>query len=244
MTSAILGIPEGEPGEIMAHSHKKPGKCDEFCQIVIAEVEPNRSEIGKRVNFGLAYGSEGHKLVATALWKDINGLEHPVTWMMLEEGMRRWANEFPLAASFKLSCVSEAKKNNGYAITEYGRARYFGDILKNPTTSQFKKAERDLVNHRIQSPSASLLNRTLILIEEMKQELVQSNQIQWDDFYLACTVHDSCTYMVKDEYVPWFKECLMKYMHRPVPEFNNHVFKADCGVGKTWFEAENNSKVK
>lgn len=244
MTGVILGIPEDRPGEVMAHSHKKPARCDEFCQVVLAEVEPNRSEIGKRVNFGLAYGSEGHKLVSTAIWKDINGNEHPVTWMMLEEGMARWQQEFPLAATFKTLCVEQAKKNNGYAVTEYGRARYFGDILKNPASTQYKKAERDLVNHRIQSPSASLLNRTLIMMQEIKEDLVAKNQLDYNDFYLACTVHDSCTYMVKDEYVPWFKDVLMSVMHRPVPEFNNHVFTADCGVGKTWYDAENNSKSK
>jgi len=164
--------------------------------------------------------------------------------MMLEEGMARWQDEFPLAASFKSICVLAAKQNNGYAVTEYGRTRYFGDILKHPTTTQYKKAERDLVNHRIQSPAASLLNRTLVLVYQMKQELLEKKQIEDDDFYLACTVHDSCTYMVRDEYVSWFKSCLLKYMHRPVPEFNGYVFPADCGIGKTWFGAESNSKEK
>jgi len=59
MTGVILGIPETEPGEVTAHAHKKPGPCNEHCSVVLAEVRPNRSEIGKRVNFGLAYGSEG-----------------------------------------------------------------------------------------------------------------------------------------------------------------------------------------
>ena len=60
----------------------------------------NRAEVGKRVNFGLAYGSQGHALVKTGKWKDENDVERSFTWDMLSEGLARWKARFTGVGEF------------------------------------------------------------------------------------------------------------------------------------------------
>jgi DNA polymerase-1 len=194
----------------------------------------NRTEIGKKVNFGFCYGSEGHALVKNCKWKDENNTERDFTWDMLNRGMERWKKRFSGVGNFIDLTPDTVRSFGGTATNVFGRERHFGPLLSAPNEFERGKAERECVNFFIQSVAASLTNRTIIEVDKM----LQGYGIGEDLVCLVNTVHDSVAYEVKDEYVDWFVQALEAISLRPVPELGNTQFKIDCGVGENWCDAE------
>ena len=245
MTANFLGIPEEGPGQVIVHTHEELTKqglripCSAGCKEVTAIADKeNRTAIGKKMNFGISYGSEGANLVRTGLWYDTAGESHNVTWTMVRKGIDRWRQQYPVAAGFKDRVVREAIDAGGWSYSEFGKPRYFGPILENEKSKGYKEAIRELVNHRIQSPSASVLNRSLITLHVFKKRLVSEKRLEWHDYRPVMCVHDSLAYLVKRKRVEWFTEVLKRVLHRPIPELNGAVFPAEIGVGDTLAEAE------
>jgi DNA polymerase-1 len=224
----ILGLPETGQGEVVISSRYAKSYT------VIAEInKTNRTEIGKRVNFGLAYGSEGFNLVHTGKWVDIEGKEHRLTWDMLNQGMRRWKKRFFGIAQFIDNIANDARLNRGVVSNVFGRKRRFGTRLNDANEGTRRAAERELVNFPIQSTAGALTNRTIIAIGEILDKFKLRDRI-----WLVNTVHDSMMYEVEESLVPWFKDVLVKVGGRPIPELQNERFPIDVGEGDTWTEAE------
>jgi uracil-DNA glycosylase family 4 len=194
----------------------------------------NRTEVGKRVNFGLAYGSEGYSLVKTGKWYDANGIERNFTWDMLNAGMASWKERFSGVGRFIDLTPDNVRAKGGIATNVFGRERHFGTSLNAPNEWERGKAERECVNFFIQSVAASLTNRTIIVIDKMLAEY----DIGEDVVCLVNTVHDSVAYEVKDSHVEWFMKALEAISQTPYPELGNAVFKIDCGYGQNWTDAE------
>jgi DNA polymerase I-like protein with 3'-5' exonuclease and polymerase domains len=193
----------------------------------------NRTEVGKRVNFGLAYGSEGHALVNTGKWKDWDGKERPFSWDMLNVGMRRWKERFWGVGKW-IDAVPDAVRMTGSTATNlFGRERHFGGQLTQRNDYERGKAEREAINFFIQSVAASITNRTLIEIDR----LFTKYDISDNEICLVNTVHDSVAYEVADHLVDWFKEALDIISSRVIVELGS-AFKIDLGVGPTWAAAE------
>jgi DNA polymerase-1 len=194
----------------------------------------NRTEVGKRVNFGLAYGSEGFALVKTGKWKDANGVEKQFTWDMLNVGMRRWKERFKGVGTFIDDTPDLVRMQGCVATNAFGRERHFGGQLTHHIDYEREKAEREAINFFIQSAAASITNRTIIEMDKM----LDHHGISEDDICLINTVHDSLAYEVADHLVDWFTQALNTIGSRVIAEFVNNTFKLDSGVGNTWTEAE------
>ena len=208
-----------------------------FCSTDLLESQINkfnRTEVGKRVNFGLIYGSEGYALVKQGKWLDGNGVERPFTWEMLNEGMRRWKARFTGVGNFIDEVPSFVRSCGGVAVNNFGRERHFGGALNHTNKWEREKAERECINFYVQSAASSLTNRTIIEIDR----LLEAHNISDDKICLVNTVHDSMTYEVIDYLVSWFVDALRIIGTRQIPELNNDSFKLDIGSGQSWREAE------
>jgi DNA polymerase-1 len=217
----LKGVWKGEYTEEM-------GKKDKF----------NRSEIGKRVNFGLAYGSKGHSLVKTGKWKDWDGIERSISWGMLNEGMKNWNERFSGVGAFILNKPNDVRMRGNIATNCFGRERHLGGKLSSPEDYERGEAERECVNYFIQSAAGDLTNRTINEMHKHLQGHIESGNLDENAVYLVNTVHDSIAYEVREDLVPWFLEFFMHVATRPIPELNNTSFPFDLGVGNSWTEAE------
>lgn len=194
----------------------------------------NRTEVGKRINFGLAYGSEGYSLIQGGKWADANGIERNFTWDMLTEGMARWKRRFKGVGEFIDMTPDFVRFNSCVAVNAFGRERRYGPVLNSPKDGERKAAERECINYFIQSAAASLTNRLINGVDSILDEY----QVPEDIVCLVNTVHDSVDYEVREDYVEWFTDLLAHVSSRPTPELNGYAFKLDVGVGDNWAFAE------
>ena len=211
-----------------------PGYTEEMAR----EDKNNRAEVGKRINFGLAYGSEGHALVKTGKWTDWDGRERPFTWDMLNEGMVHWKRRFKGCGQYLEDVPANARQNAGIVYNCFFRERRLGGRLS--LADKFKRgdAEREAVNFPIQSAAGAITNRTIGLVDKVLEDFILKGSLREDDIRLINTVHDSVAYEVRNNLVTWFISVLKQLGERPIPELMNQSFKMDIGTGQTWTAAE------
>jgi DNA polymerase I len=201
----------------------------------------NRQNCGKNVNFGLAYGSEGYRLVQTGRWEDRDGTRRSITWDMLNKGMDRFHSRFKGLSKYLSSVPDIARSNGGVYTTPFGRERRIGTKLNDKDKWTLKAAEREIVNFSIQSTAGAITCRTLNLVHNWIENW-RDNGLHPDDLFLVNTVHDSGMWEVKKDLAPWFIKQLKKAAERPIAELDNSVYPCDIGVGQHWTESENDSK--
>lgn len=118
-------------------------------------------------------------------------------------------------------------REQGYAITLFGRKRYLPDIVShNATVRSF--AERNAVNSPIQGTAADIIKMAMVTIHRrLKDEGLKAQMIM--------QVHDELNFNVPMDEVDKVREIVVSEMqnvvHLTVPLI------ADCGVGKNWLEA-------
>ena len=118
-------------------------------------------------------------------------------------------------------------REQGYAITLFGRKRYLPDIVShNATVRSF--AERNAVNSPIQGTAADIIKMAMVTIHRrLKDEGLKAQMIM--------QVHDELNFNVPIDEVDKVREIVVSEMqnvvHLTVPLI------ADCGVGKNWLEA-------
>lgn len=118
-------------------------------------------------------------------------------------------------------------REQGYAITLFGRKRYLPDIVShNATVRSF--AERNAVNSPIQGTAADIIKMAMVTIHRrLREEGLKAQMIM--------QVHDELNFNVPMNEVDKVREIVVSEMqnvvHLTVPLI------ADCGVGKNWLEA-------
>ena len=199
----------------------------------------NRSEVGKRINFGIAYGSQGHSLLKTGKWMDEQGRVRNFTKAMLDEGMERFHARFQGVGDYIKNTPDMVRANGCVAINVFGRERRFGDILLDDNEYIRGEAERQLINYYIQSAAGEVTVQTLTLIYYKIKELVEGGELKYEFApKLVNTVHDSIAYEVHKNYTSWFTEVFKTIALRPIPELEGQSFPIGFGVGPNWTEAE------
>ena len=205
------------------------------------EVSDFNRQLGKSVNFGLAYGSEGYRLLQTGTWKDENDVEHPINRTMLNRGMDAFHQKFQGVSAYLASVPQIAKHNNGVYRTPFGRERHMGLRLRDKDEAKRNAAEREIVNFSIQSTAAAITIRTLNLVDGWIKQWREKGTPE-DDVFLVNTVHDSGVWEVENHFVDFFKKNLRVAAERKIPELSDKSFPCAVGVGKSWSDAEANAK--
>ena len=184
--------------------------------VPIDEVTKDQRRQAKTANFGIIYGISAFGL---AQQLDCSRSEAKA----LIDG---YFAAFPGVIDY-IERQKELARQQGYAITLFGRKRYLPDILShNATVRSF--AERNAVNSPIQGTAADIIKMAMVTIHRrLKEEGLKAQMIM--------QVHDELNFNVPLDEVEKVREIVVCEMqnvvHLTVPLI------ADCGVGKNWLEA-------
>ena len=184
--------------------------------VTIEEVTKEQRRQAKTANFGIIYGISAFGL---AQQLDCSRSEAKA----LIDG---YFAAFPGVIDY-IERQKELARQQGYAVTLFGRKRYLPDIVShNATVRSF--AERNAVNSPIQGTAADIIKMAMVGISNrLKAEGLQTKMIM--------QVHDELNFNVPVKEVDRVKEIVVNEMqnvvHLTVPLI------ADCGVGENWLEA-------
>ncbi len=184
--------------------------------VPIEEVTKDQRRQAKTANFGIIYGISAFGL---AQQLDCSRSEAKA----LIDG---YFAAFPGVIDY-IERQKELAREQGYAITLFGRKRYLPDIVShNATVRSF--AERNAVNSPIQGTAADIIKMAMVTIHRrLKEEGLKAQMIM--------QVHDELNFNVPMDEVDKVREIVVSEMqnvvHLTVPLI------ADCGVGTNWLEA-------
>ena len=184
--------------------------------VPIEQVTKDQRRQAKTANFGIIYGISAFGL---AQQLDCSRSEAKA----LIDG---YFAAFPGVIDY-IERQKELAREQGYAITLFGRKRYLPDILShNATVRSF--AERNAVNSPIQGTAADIIKMAMVTIHRrLKDEGLKAQMIM--------QVHDELNFNVPMNEVDKVREIVVSEMqnvvHLTVPLI------ADCGVGKNWLDA-------
>ena len=184
--------------------------------VPIEEVTKDQRRQAKTANFGIIYGISAFGL---AQQLDCSRSEAKA----LIDG---YFAAFPGVIDY-IEHQKELAREQGYAITLFGRKRYLPDIVShNATVRSF--AERNAVNSPIQGTAADIIKMAMVTIHRrLKEEGLKAQMIM--------QVHDELNFNVPMDEVDKVREIVVGEMqnvvHLTVPLI------ADCGVGKNWLDA-------
>lgn len=184
--------------------------------VPIEEVTKDQRRQAKTANFGIIYGISAFGL---AQQLDCSRAEAKA----LIDG---YFAAFPGVIDY-IERQKQLAREQGYAVTLFGRKRYLPDILShNATVRSF--AERNAVNSPIQGTAADIIKMAMVTIHRrLKQEGLRAEMIM--------QVHDELNFNVPVNEVEKVREIVVSEMqnvvHLTVPLI------ADCGVGANWLDA-------
>lgn len=184
--------------------------------VPIEEVTKDQRRQAKTANFGIIYGISAFGL---AQQLDCSRAEAKA----LIDG---YFAAFPGVIDY-IERQKQLAREQGYAVTLFGRKRYLPDILShNATVRSF--AERNAVNSPIQGTAADIIKMAMVTIHRrLKEEGLRAQMIM--------QVHDELNFNVPMNEVDRVREIVVSEMqnvvHLTVPLI------ADCGVGANWLEA-------
>ena len=184
--------------------------------VSIEEVTKEQRRQAKTANFGIIYGISAFGL---AQQLDCSRSEAKA----LIDG---YFAAFPGVIDY-IEKQKELARQQGYAVTLFGRKRYLPDILShNATVRSF--AERNAVNSPIQGTAADIIKMAMVTIHRrLKEEGLKAQMIM--------QVHDELNFDVPINEVDKVREIVVSEMqhvvHLTVPLI------ADCGLGTNWLEA-------
>ncbi len=184
--------------------------------VPIDQVTKDQRRQAKTANFGIIYGISAFGL---AQQLDCSRSEAKA----LIDG---YFAAFPGVIDY-IERQKELARQQGYAITLFGRKRYLPDILShNATVRSF--AERNAVNSPIQGTAADIIKMAMVTIHRrLKEEGLKTQMIM--------QVHDELNFNVPIAEVDRVREIVVGEMqnvvHLTVPLI------ADCGIGTNWLQA-------
>lgn len=184
--------------------------------VPIEQVTKDQRRQAKTANFGIIYGISAFGL---AQQLDCSRAEAKA----LIDG---YFAAFPGVIDY-IERQKQLAREQGYAVTLFGRKRYLPDILShNATVRSF--TERNAVNSPIQGTAADIIKMAMVTIHRrLKEEGLKAQMIM--------QVHDELNFNVPMDEVDRVREIVVGEMqnvvHLTVPLI------ADCGVGTNWLEA-------
>ena len=184
--------------------------------VPIDSVTKEQRRQAKTANFGIIYGISAFGL---AQQLDCSRAEAKA----LIDG---YFTAFPGVIDY-IERQKQLAREQGYAVTLFGRKRYLPDILShNATVRSF--AERNAVNSPIQGTAADIIKMAMVTIHRrLKEEGLKAQMIM--------QVHDELNFNVPISEVDRVREIVVSEMqnvvHLTVPLI------ADCGIGANWLQA-------
>lgn len=184
--------------------------------VPIEQVTKDQRRQAKTANFGIIYG-----ISAFGLAQQLDCFRSEAKALI--DG---YFAAFPGVIDY-IERQKDLARQQGYAITLFGRKRYLPDILShNATVRSF--AERNAVNSPIQGTAADIIKMAMVTIHRrLKEEGLKAQMIM--------QVHDELNFNVPENEIDKVREIVISEMqnvvHLTVPLI------ADCGIGSNWLQA-------
>ena len=215
---------------LMAHFSQDPHMLDAFRSgqdihaataakifgVSVEEVTKDQRRQAKTANFGIIYG-----ISAFGLSQQLDCSRSEAKALI--DG---YFAAFPRVIDY-IERQKQLAREQGYAVTLFGRKRYLPDILShNATVRSF--AERNAVNSPIQGTAADIIKMAMVSISRRLKEAGLRAQ-------MIMQVHDELNFNVPENEVDTVRAIVVSEMqnvvHLTVPLI------ADCGVGANWLAA-------
>lgn len=193
----------------------------------------NRNAIGKPMNFGIIYGSEGKSLSRLVYEDPKTKIKKLIGDELAFSMVKNFRMRYPKIDEYLSLTPDIARGRGSKVLTVFGREIFIPN-LNHKDQWRRAEAERSATNVSIQSPAGAICLRTMNKVREDLDAL----GIGSDIVRLVGSVHDSVSYGVRKEYVEWFDKEFRKVAEMPIPEFNGATFPVKSGWGKTWGLAE------
>lgn len=193
----------------------------------------NRQAIGKPMNFGIIYGSEGASLARLEYEDPHTGKRRLVGDEMAFQLVRNYRAKYKKIDQYLMMTPDLARARGNKVLTVFGREIVIPD-LNHKEQWRREAAERSATNVSIQSPAGAISIRTMCFMKQVMDDL----QIGPEIAKLICSVHDSVSYAVRKDRVEWFDSVFKQVAQRPILELGNMSFPVNTGYGNTWAEAE------
>lgn len=197
----------------------------------------NRDAVGKPLNFGTIYGSQGHKISKVIYEDPKTKKKQPVGLKRALEFVKNFRARYKKVDEFLSLIPERALCNGGVLELPFGRERRILG-LNDPDENVRGRAEREITNAMIQAPARAITIRTMNQVRLALEHF----RVGTDKVRALNTVHDSLAYGVRDDLKDWFPVMFKEVAERPIPEIFNKSFPIDWGIGRNWTEAELNSK--
>ncbi len=215
------------------------GDVHRFTAAGALQIEPhevseyNRSHVGKPLNFGVIYGSEGYALAKIDYEDPRTGKKKKIGKDNALLFVQNFREKYVKINEFLVYVPDMARARGNKVLTAFGREIIVPDLGHKDEWIR-KAAERTATNAAVQSPAAGITVRTLNVMQAILDEL----QIGPDLCRLSLTVHDSIAAGVHESIQDWFAETFKLVAERPIPELGNQKFPIKYGWGTTWAKAE------
>ena len=183
----------------------------------ISEVDKDMRSSAKAVNFGIIYGISDYGLAT----------ELKIAPRHAKAFIQRYFDNYPKVKDYMEQNVAFAKEN-GYAITRFGRIRAIPEI--NATNFNIRSfGERAAMNMPLQGTAADLIKIAMIKVSErLKKEVLSAK--------LILQVHDELIIDSPESEVEIVKKILKEEMEG-VANFTVPLI-AEVGEGKDWYTAK------
>ncbi len=192
--------------------------ASEIFNVPLSEVTPSQRIHAKAVNFGIIYGISAF------------GLSEQIGIMSKEAGeyIDRYYASFPKIKQHMENSIAQAKQNNGYISTLYGRKRRVPEILS-PIYQTRQFGERVVMNMPFQGTASDIIKMAMLKVHaEMKRLNLKSKLIsQVHDELLVDATADEIETVKK-----LLKETMENVVHLAVP------LTVDVESGSSWYNME------
>ncbi|MBL8014425.1 MAG: hypothetical protein JNN05_11320 [Candidatus Omnitrophica bacterium] len=176
--------------------------------ISYSSVTDKQRKLGKAIGFGISYGQE-----PMGLARNLH-----ISIGEADKLMVAYKKNIPEIEKYKQEQVKKARIV-GYSDSYYGRRRFLADI-NSPNISARKKAERQCINHQIQSTAADIVKMSMVKLHQA-------------GFVMNVQLHDGILFTVPDESLETAKAQIKSIMET---EINGLKFPVTIRSGKTWLE--------
>lgn len=184
--------------------------------VPVGEVTTDQRRRAKTANFGIIYGISAFGLAQQLDCPRAEAKQLIDDYFAAFPGVIRYIEHQKALA-----------REQGYAVTLFGRKRYLPDIRSNNATVR-SFAERNAVNAPIQGTAADIIKMAMVRIHRRLQDEGLKAQ-------MIMQVHDELNFNVPTEEVEQVRQIVVKEMQEAATLSVPLI--ADCGVGRNWLEA-------
>lgn len=186
--------------------------------VPIDEVTTEQRRAAKTVNFGIIYGQSSYGLSETLR----------ISPAEAKDMIEKYFATYPKIREYMHNTV-EGARANGYAITLYGRKRYFGDDLNSRMRPIKENAERAAINSPLQGTAADMIKLAMIKLHDALKNSDYKSK-------LILQVHDELVLEVPKTELEDIKSLVRKCMELDQPLSVPLV--VDIACGPSWMEVK------